>query len=174
MFNLNPEDRINNVVKAIAFAEGCIFKDESYNKFSLPYRLNNPCDLKIAPNEYHGISNGTGKLVFPDIGTGWNAGFHQVWLMATDKSHVYNKDMTFLSIAHLYAAESHKTKELTAADNWAKNVCLFLNITTDVTLDQYLHPIFETLHNEIKQVSPPDVNLAPITSTPVKTRLFGK
>jgi hypothetical protein len=145
-FNADPNDRINNIVKAIAFAEGCINKDESYNIHSLPYRLNNPCDLKATSSMFHHTMDASGKLRFSDISTGWNAGYHQVWLMATNKSHIYNKDMSWQDIANRYAREGDTPKEQTAANNWAKNVALFLadegadlDKFVTLSLDDYLN-----------------------------------
>lgn len=141
MFNSDPTDRINNVVKAIAFAEGCIFQDQSYNTHSLAYRHNNPCDLKHAPDGFHAVSDGSvhGILAFKSLGDGWNAGYRQVALMATGISAVYNQHMTFEQIADHYARENDTPKERVIAEDWAKNVGLFLNIPPNTTLDDYLH-----------------------------------
>jgi hypothetical protein len=127
--------------KAIAFAEGCIHKDETYNKFSIPFKQNNPGDLKSTASayEHHMMSNG--KLMFVDIGTGWSALAHQVDLMFTNRSAIYNNKMTIQDVANHYARENNSPQEQIAANNWANNVAFFLDVEVTTTLESLLHPV---------------------------------
>jgi len=115
------------LAKAIAFAEGCIDRNETYNKLSLPYKLNNPCDLKVTSSHFSHSTHPSGKLMFADIGIGWSAGVHQVELMLTNKSLVYKNTMTIQEVANHYAKEHSTVHDQTDADKWAKNVALFLS-----------------------------------------------
>ena len=131
----------SRLAKAVAFAEGCIDKHENYNKLSLPYRLNNPCDLKVTSSQYTYHTHPSGKLMFTDIGIGWNAGVHQMELMLTNKSLVYKNTMTIQDVANHYAKEHSTVHDQTNADNWAKNVALFLGVTPQTTLLELLSPV---------------------------------
>ena len=128
----------SRLTKAIAFAEGCIDKHENYNKLSLPYRLNNPCDLKVTSSQFTHHTHPSGKLIFADIGIGWNAGQHQVDLMLTNKSLIYKNTMTIQQVANHYAKEHSTVHDQTNADNWAKNVASFLGVTPEYTLIQLM------------------------------------
>lgn len=126
----------SRLAKAVAFAEGCIDIHENYHKLSLPYRLNNPCDLKVTNSYFTSHMSPSGKLQFVDIGTGWNAGAFQMELMLTNKSHVYNNNMTIQEVANHYAKEHETPLEQQNADHWAKNVALFLGVETTTVLSQ--------------------------------------
>lgn len=177
MFNNDPTDRINHVVKAIAFAEGCIFMDESYNTHSLAYRHNNPCDLKHAPDGFHAVNDGSahGILAFKSLGDGWNAGYRQVSLMATGMSAVYKPDMTFEQIADHYSMENDTPKERVIASDWAKNVGLFLDVPPTTTLDDYLHdrvsvvkaePVTHITPNKPETITPAKLAPSPLFNKP--------
>lgn len=129
----------SRLAKAVAFAEGCIDIHENYHKLSLPYRLNNPCDLKVSSSEYTHHTHPSGKLLFDSLGTGWNAGVFQMELMLTNRSHVYNNKMSIQDIANHYAKEHSTEHDQTNANDWAKNVALFLGVQTTTTLLELLH-----------------------------------
>jgi hypothetical protein len=122
--------------QAIAFAEGCLHLNGSYNTNTLPYKLNNPGDLKATSSAYSHSMTSTGKLQFPDLGTGWNALAHQVELMFTNKSMVYKSSMSIQDVANHYSKEHDTPAEQTNADNWAKNVAAYLKCVTTTTLDE--------------------------------------
>jgi len=128
----------SRIAKAIAFAEGCIDRNETYNKLSLPYRLNNPCDLKVTSSHFSHSVHPSGKLMFADIGIGWSAGVHQVDLMFTNKSIIYKNTMTIQEVANHYAKEHSTVHDQTDADKWAKNVALFLGVSPQTTLLQLI------------------------------------
>lgn len=176
MFNGNTNR--GRFVMAIAFAEGCLFKDGSYNTHSLPYRLNNPCDLKITSSQYHSHMDSSGKLLFQDIGTGWNAGQHQVDLMFDNKSAIYNNQMSIQDVANHYAKEHLTPLDQTNADNWAKNVALFLGVST-TTILQTLDDVPETSVTEEQPEPTPEVvpttpTNGEVTPTTTSTNKWGK
>lgn len=124
----------SRLAKAVAFAEGCIDIHENYHRLSLPYRLNNPCDLKVTNSQFTSHRHSSGKLLFADLGTGWNAGAFQMDLILTNRSHVYNNSMTIQEVANHYAKEHETPLEQQNADHWTKNVALFLGVQTTTTL----------------------------------------
>lgn len=128
----------SRLAKAVAFAEGCIDIHENYHKFSLPYRLHNPCDLKVTSSQFTSHMHHSGKLIFADIGIGWNAGAFQMELMLSNRSHIYNNSMTIQEVANHYAKEHETPLEQQNADHWAKNVALFLQVETSTTLLQLM------------------------------------
>jgi hypothetical protein len=154
----------SRLAKAVAFAEGCIDRNENYHKLSLPYRLNNPCDLKVTNSQFTHYTHHSGKLLFVDLSTGWNAGAFQMDLMLTNKSHVYNNKMSIQEVANHYAKEHSTPLQQIAADNWAKNVALFLSrpgceVTPTTTLIELMNiplggmlPVFPSSQAEMQQM----------------------
>ena len=121
----DPSSKNGTLCKAIAFAEGCInIDDTAYNRHALPFRLNNPGDLKATSSKFpHTVDSNSGKLAFHNLGDGWNALAHQVDLMLSGKSEVYKPEMTLDEVAGHYVG----TTEAEAKD-WAQNVAAFLHL----------------------------------------------
>ena len=82
-----PETKAQKIAQAIARAEGF------YTDSVLLQRLNNPVGLKL---------NGTTLTQFPTVQDGWNAAYHQVELMLSNRSNVYNKEMSIAQIAPIW------------------------------------------------------------------------
>jgi len=134
---------IKDLAQAIAHAEGFGVPG------AVPTRAHNPGDLKI-PNWKGPITGNENISVFSDDETGWERLYHQLDLIVTKKSHVYNLKMTFIDFANKWTT--------TEQSFWLDNVMLKLRnlgyiINKNTTLKEYFsEPFFETIEkNEEKK-----------------------
>lgn len=103
---------IDVVAQAIATAEGYFVAN------SIPWRANNPGDLVIPG--WTGPTLGLQNIsVFTTQDEGWRRLFHQLDLIRTGQSRVYTPGMSIAQVAALWTS--------TDQNNWATNVCRYLN-----------------------------------------------
>jgi hypothetical protein len=119
-------DRLESIVQAIARAEG-------YGKpGAIPTVRNNPGDLESIDGQIK---------VFMTPDEGWNALRHQVDLMATGQSRIYQPDMTWVEIASHYDGET-QPDPFTGQPlymQWAQNVAQILGVNVNSTLADYVN-----------------------------------
>jgi hypothetical protein len=122
------EVRVRAISEAIAVAEGYYAPGE-HDGHSLPYILNNPGGLKkpalgaaVLPTW-----EDTGLVFFPDKEMGWAALRHQVRLMLTGASSIYEPSDTLLFVAEKYADGDV---------NWGLNVAATLRVSPVATLEE--------------------------------------
>jgi hypothetical protein len=120
------DTRISAIAEAIALAEGYYARGE-HDGHSLPYMLNNPGALK---KPAHGAAamptwKDTGLVVFPTKLAGWFALRHQVRLMLTGTSTIYDLSDTLRLVGEKYADGNV---------NWGPNVATLLRVPPDTTL----------------------------------------
>jgi hypothetical protein len=121
-----PDDSVAILAQAIAYAEGYYSPGERDGR-SLPHWLNNPGSLKKPALGAQNLPTwkDTGLVVFPNEQMGWDALKHQVGLMITGKSSIYDPSNSLLEVAEKYA-----NGDL----NWGKNVARNLGISPSCTL----------------------------------------
>ncbi len=116
-------DRIWNVCRAIARAEGANIEDSN------PDRLNNPGDISdeavIYGFEFH---SGSSITKFPDKQTGWNSLYRKIQRIATGHSAVYLASMTWPEFAQKWAANWRP---------WVAEVTGSLGVDPDETIGSY-------------------------------------
>jgi hypothetical protein len=124
----NSNDRVGVLAQAIATAEGYDAPGER-DGHSLPHWLNNPGSLKKPALGAENLPTwkDTGLIVFPTEQMGWDALNHQVQLMLTGNSSVYDPSDSILDVAKKYADGDL---------NWGKNVARKLGISTSCTLGE--------------------------------------
>jgi hypothetical protein len=116
-------DRIWNICRAIAFAEG------AHRAGSVPDRLNNPGDISDGGVTFGAEAHsGSNVTHFPDKETGWSWLYEKVSNAVYGRSHVYLPSMTWVQIAQLWAGDWQ---------NWVNNVTSFLGVDPNSTLQQY-------------------------------------
>lgn len=95
---------VTSIAEAIATAEG-YYASGIYDGHSLPYKLNNPGDLKKPALGADSLPTwkDTGLIVFPSEEMGWAALRHQIELMLNGDSTVYDPSDTLLRVANKYA-----------------------------------------------------------------------
>jgi hypothetical protein len=96
---------------AIAFAEGFGLPG------TVPTRANNPGDLKV-PGWKGPVTGDEGISVLPTEADGWGVLYRQLQLIASEKSRVYDLDMTLEQMAAKWTD--------TARGPWGQNVCTYL------------------------------------------------
>jgi hypothetical protein len=128
----DANDRVGIVAQAIATAEGYDAPGER-DGHSLPHWLNNPGSLKKPALGAENLPTwkDTGLIVFPTEQMGWDALKHQVQLMLTGDSSVYDSSDSILDVAKKYADGDL---------NWGKNVARKLGISTSCTLGEIAAP----------------------------------
>lgn len=96
--------KVSSIAEAIATAEG-YYAPGGYDGHSLPYKLNNPGDLKKPALGADSLPTwkDTGLVVFPNQEMGWAALRHQIELMLNGDSTVYDPSDTLLLVASKYA-----------------------------------------------------------------------
>lgn len=115
---MNPLQEIAN---AIASAEG-------FGKTgAIPTRANNPGDLALGNIGYGTMGNNI--TIFPSASAGNDALLNQLTKIQTNKSSVYNSDMTISEIGNLWS---------NGDSNWSKNVATSLGTSTDSTFSSLL------------------------------------
>lgn len=134
--NIPLQQKIQAMMKAIAFAEGFYNADGSLDVGSVPVRANNPGDMKVG-NFGLGVILKDGSIdeagtegitIFPNVEQGWARLQHQVTLMLTGKSKVYAMSFSFLDVAYKYAGGDY---------NWGLNVASRLDISPESTLQDF-------------------------------------
>jgi hypothetical protein len=120
------DDRIDEMAHAIAVAEG-YFADGPHDGRTLPYRLNNPGALKKPAKGAADLPTwkDTGLVWFPTADIGWDALRHQVRLMLTGTSGVYEHSDSLTTVGDKYADGDA---------NWGVNVATRLGVTPARTL----------------------------------------
>jgi hypothetical protein len=119
---------LDALAHAIAFAEG--YGADANN---VPTRANNPGDLKLSGTP---VTGDEGISVFDSIDAGWVALNHQLSLIASGASHVYDGTMTIAEVGMKWTD--------TQADDWTANVVSYLNthgypsVTADTPVNQVL------------------------------------
>ena len=119
--------RVSAIAEAIAVAEGYYAPGE-HDGHTLPYILNNPGGLKkpalgaaVLPTW-----EDTGLVFFPVKEMGWAALRHQVRLMLTGASSIYEPSDSLLFVAEKYADGDV---------NWGFNVAAALRVSPIATLE---------------------------------------
>ncbi len=107
---------IGQIAHAIAVAEGY------FAPGSLPLRYNNPGDIEDATGS---------KIQFPTAEAGWARLYHQIELIVSGRSRVYDRQMTLAEIAQKWTGGDQ-------ARAWANNVARVLGIKPSDTLAFYL------------------------------------
>ena len=125
-------DHVDQIAAAIAVAEGYYARGEHDGR-SLPYRLNNPGALKkpaLGAAELPTWQD-TGLVIFPTPDMGWAALRHQVRLMLTGGSRIYDPSDTLTDVARKYTGgdQSH---------GWSWSVARSLGVGPDATLADLL------------------------------------
>lgn len=123
-----PDERVGILAQAIAMAEG-YYAPGARDGRSLPYLLNNPGSLKKPALGAGSLPTwkDTGLIVFPTKGMGWDALNHQVKLMVTGNSSIYDLSDSILDVASKYADGDL---------NWGRNVARNLGISPSCTLGE--------------------------------------
>lgn len=114
-------DRVQRFAEAIAYAEG-------YRPGTLPYRNNNPGDLKVSAVPSVG-KDAQGHLIFATPEDGWRALRRQIEIIIEGRSSVYTLDMTIKAMGEKYAEW---------ASNWSSNVAGKLGVSESVSLRSVL------------------------------------
>lgn len=109
-------EKVQRFAEAIAYAEG-------YRPGTLPYKNNNPGDLKASDVANVG-KDAAGHLIFATPEDGWRALRLQVEKIILGRSR-YTLDMTIAELAAGYAQW---------AGNWSSNVAAKLGVTETTTL----------------------------------------
>ena len=117
-------DRVWNVCRAIAMAEGANIAG------SVPDRFNNPGDISDGAHQFsQTFEGGSMVTLFPDKPTGWQWLYSKVFNAASGQSSVYSPDMTWIQIAQKWAGNW---------EAWVTNVTNYLQVTQDSTLNDYV------------------------------------
>lgn len=127
-----PDDRIERIMQAIARAEGFFVEG------SVPYRANNPGDLKLG-DKGHGLINGI--TVFDSDEEGWAALRNQVTIIVEGRSPVYNewaRELGKRNSSELTIAEIAQKYTATEQDHWARNVASALGMSVNDPLGGFL------------------------------------
>jgi hypothetical protein len=130
------EVRVTAVADAIARAEGYYARGEHDGR-SLLHRLNNPGGLKKPALHAEALPTwkDTGLVWFPTAEMGWAALRHQVRLMLTGRSRIYDPSDSLLLVAMKYADGD---------TNWGWNVAEHLGVSPGATLADLAPPIGTT------------------------------
>lgn len=120
------EDRVTSIAEAIARAEG-YYAAGNHDGRSLPYRLNNPGALKKPALHAAALPTwkDTGLIEFPTSDLGWDALRHQVRLMLSGASRIYERADSLLLVGDKYADGDLK---------WGVNVADRLGVSPCATL----------------------------------------
>ena len=122
------EARVADIAQAIALAEGYYASGE-HDGHSLPYRLNNPGALKKPALGAADLPTwqDTGLVVFPSTALGWAALRHQVRLMLSGGSRIYDPSDTIATVAAKYTGGD-------ASAGWSARVAATLGVPAVSTL----------------------------------------
>jgi hypothetical protein len=116
-------DKVWNVCRAIARAEGANVQDSN------PDRLNNPGDIsdgaRLYGSEHH---SGSAVTAFPDKVTGWHWLYAKIQRIEEGESHTFSPYDTWAALAHKYAANWVP---------WLKEVTEYLRVLPDSTVIDY-------------------------------------
>jgi hypothetical protein len=115
---------ISALAQAIATAEGYGVDG------AIPTLANNPGDLVI-PGWTGQTIGSEGIAVFSTPAEGWARLGHQLTLISSGASRVYQRSMTIADMANKWAPGAQ-------AAGWAANVANSLGVTTDTTVDSIL------------------------------------
>lgn len=124
---------ITAVAEAIARAEG-YYARGIHDGRSLLFKLNNPGGLKKPALDAEALPTwkDTGLVCFPTSEMGWAALRHQVRLMLTGRSRIYNPSDSLLHVALKYADGDI---------NWGWNVAEHLGVSPAASLADLTPPI---------------------------------
>jgi hypothetical protein len=127
------EASINAVAEAIARTEG-YYARGGHNGRSLLFRLNNPGGLKKPALNAEALPTweDTGLVHFPTSEMGWTALRHQVRLMLTGRSRIYDTSDSLLHVGLKYADGD---------SNWGSNVAGHLGVSPDASLADLAPPV---------------------------------
>ena len=123
-----PEDNVDAIAEAIARAEG-YFVEGDHDGRSLLHRLNNPGGLKkpaLAADDLPTWLD-TGLIIFPTAEMGWAALRHQVRMMLSGESEIYDPSDTLVTVGLKYAEGD---------ENWGSNVAMNLGVSPGATLTE--------------------------------------
>jgi hypothetical protein len=117
--------KVEQVATAIARTEGF------FKKGTLPNRLHNPGDIKSLRRDAYPGQTGLyhGYVVFKNDKAGWRVLENQITAIVLDESKEYTRSMTFGEIAKVYAA----------SPQWPKTFCKILQISPDMTFNEYFN-----------------------------------
>jgi hypothetical protein len=130
------EASITAVAEAIARAEGYYARGVHEGR-SLLFRLNNPGGLKKPALNAEALPTWeeTGLVCFPTKDMGWAALRHQVRLMLTGRSRIYDPSDSLLHVGVKYADGD---------TNWGSNVAGHLGVSPAASLADLLSPVAVT------------------------------
>lgn len=130
------EASINAVAEAIARTEG-YYAPGIHEGRSLLFRLNNPGGLKKPALNAEALPTweDTGLLYFPTKEMGWAALRHQVRLMLTGRSRIYDTSDSLVHVGLKYADGDV---------NWGSNVAGHLGVSPAASLADLLLPVVVT------------------------------
>lgn len=114
---------IPSFAQAIARAEGFFIKG------SVPARINNPGDLELGNI---GFGTVAGKTIYPTFEWGVLALYHELDLILTNKSKVYNTSMTFSQMSVLWTGNNNSM-------GWASSVAQNLNVFPGTTIQSWVN-----------------------------------
>jgi hypothetical protein len=122
------EARVREMAQAIATAEG-YYAPGPHDGRTLPYVLNNPGGLKKPALAAANLPTwkDTGLVQFPSADMGWEALHHQVRLMLTGASGIYDTSDSLLHVGEKYA---------NGDVNWGVNVATTLGVPAAITLSE--------------------------------------
>lgn len=148
----DSEDKVGILAEAIATAEGYYAPGER-GGHTLPHWLNNPGSLKKPALGAEDLPTwkDTGLIVFPTEQMGWDALKHQVELMLTGNSGVYDPSDSILDVAKKYADGDL---------NWGKNVARELGIPATATLSEIAKTKSDTTPSTVQMRQPNQLQLA--------------
>ena len=114
------------IAEAVAIAEG-YYAPGIHDGRSLPYALNNPGGLKKPALGAADLPTweDTGLVIFPSKEMGWGALHHQICLMLTGKSRIYDPTDSLLAVGMKYADGDR---------NWGTNVAARLDVSPSSSL----------------------------------------
>jgi hypothetical protein len=114
---------VNKIADAIAFAEGF------YVQGSRPQRNNNPGNLTVdLPGGGQGIGKDGIYIVYDTAADGWADLKVEIELMLTNRSRIYNREMSIVEVAQKYTT--------TQQFSWAQNVSHRLGVTPHTKLSE--------------------------------------
>ena len=130
------EASITAVAEAIARTEG-YYARGGHEGRSLLFRLNNPGGLKKPALNAEALPTweDTGLVVFPTKDMGWAALRHQVRLMLTGRSRIYDTSDSLVHVGLKYADGD---------SNWGPNVAGHLGVSPAASLADLLLPVVVT------------------------------
>lgn len=118
-------DPVRKLADGIAAAEGF-----GANPGNLPTRTHNPGDLKVGDK---GLGFQEGKTVFASDLDGWNALYHQIYIMLAGLSRYYSRSMSITELSQVWI-NGARGNDSGNAQQWAQTVADYCGVTVDTQL----------------------------------------